>query len=391
MRITVISSKERCGIQTYSKALAAGFRANGHRVDEIGVGWWDSRALLRESGRIARDSELVVIEHEFAIFRNAALALAMARMRLAGKRILLSMHELEPDKFINYHKIVGALHERLRGPALGGLARIVWLALVVAQRMLRYRLTLWLLGALPARIVVHSERALAHAGLLTGDASKVAQIPHFIEPLDGVAEPSGDGEEERRAARRRLGLPQDRFIFISPGFIYRRKRLIEVIAATPADALIVLSGTESKFDGAYLDEIRAYVAARGLRNVVINTDYDTLSDHVMAADVVVLFYKLTFQSGIASHAIWAEKPCVFSDDPAFDLYEGAGLRAADERELAHAMADIRRPEVAQPLRARARVIKRELSPQAMALRYLAGLGTDEGARAERVARGAGMR
>ena len=373
MRISLISSRERCGIQTYSQALAEGFRANGHRVDEIGVGWWDSRALLRESGRIARDSKVVVIEHEFALYRNMALLLAMVRMRLGGKKILLSLHELEPEKFVNYLKVLAAVHERMRGGPLAALVRIAWLSLVAAQRLFRYRLTLWLLGLLPARIVVHSQRALAHAGLLTGDASKVAEIPHFIEPLGGVPEPSGDGADQRRAARERLGLPLDRFIFVSPGFIFRRKRLVEVILATPPEALIVLSGTESSFDGGYLDEIRRTVAARGLDNVVISTDYDRMPDHLLAADAVVLFYKLTFQSGIASHALWAEKPCVFSDDPAFDLYEGAGLRAADERELRQAMLDIQRPEISEPLRARARVLKRELSPNAMAFRYLDGL------------------
>jgi len=376
MRITVISSQERCGIQTYSRALAAGFRANGHGVDEIAVGWWDSRALLRESGRIARDSELVVIEHEFALYRNAALVLAMARMRLSGKRILLSMHELEPEKFVNYLKVLAAVHERMRGGPLVALARIAWLSLVAAQRLFRYRLTLWLLGTLPARIAVHSDRALAHAGLLTGDASKVVEIPHFVEPIAGVADPAGEDQAgQRRELRERLGLPQDRFIFISPGFIFRRKRLVEVILATPPDALIVLSGTESSFDGGYLDEIRRTVASRGLRNVVINTEYETMPEHLLASDAVVLFYKLTFQSGIASHALWAEKPCVFSDDPAFDIYRGAGLCAADERELRQAMIDIQRPEISEPLRARARILKSELSPQAMALRYLAGLGS----------------
>jgi len=373
VRISLISSRERCGIQTYSQALAEGFRANGHRVDEIGVGWWDSRALLRESGRIARDSKVVVIEHEFALYRNMALLLAMLRMRLGGKKILLSLHELEPEKFVNYLKVLAAVHERMRGGPLAALVRIAWLSLVAAQRLFRYRVTLWLLGVLPARIVVHSERALAHAGLLTGDASKVAEIPHFIEPLGGLPEPSGDGADQRRAARERLGLPRDRFIFVSPGFIFRRKRLVEVILATPPEAVIVLSGTESSFDGGYLDEIRRTVAARGLDNVVISTDYDRMPDHLLAADAVVLFYKLTFQSGIASHALWAEKPCVFSDDPAFDLYQGAGLRAADERELRQAMLDIQRPEVSEPLKARARALKRELSPKAMAFRYLDGL------------------
>ncbi len=370
--ITIFSSKERCGIQTYSATLAEALRGLGHRVDLVGIGWWDSRALLREAGSVAASSDVVIVEHEFALYRNAALALAMARLRFAGKRVLLSMHELDPDKFWNYHKVVAALHYRMRGSVFGDLARILWSTAEAAQRMLRYRLTLWLLGALADRIVFHSPRARANAGLVTGDERKVAEIPHFVEPLPGVADPrEGDPAARRRELRERLGLPLERFIFVSPGFLFRRKRLIEVIAATPPDALIVLAGTESPHEReGYLEEIRRYVADHGLRNVVIDTDYDRMPDHLLAADAFVLFYRDAFQSGIASHAIWAEQPCIFSSDPAFDMYGGAGLRASSEEELRRAMEEIQSPGVAERLREDARRLKRELSPQAMARLYV---------------------
>jgi glycosyltransferase involved in cell wall biosynthesis len=370
--ITIFSSKERCGIQTYSATLAEALRGLGHRVDLVGIGWWDSRALLREAGSVAASSDVVIVEHEFALYRNAALALAMARLRFAGKRVLLSMHELDPDKFWNYHKVVAALHYKMRGSVLGDLARILLSTAEAAQRMLRYRLTLWLLGALADRIVFHSPRARANAGLVTGDERKVAEIPHFVEPLPGVADPrEGDPAARRRELRERLGLPREQFIFVSPGFLFRRKRLIEVIAATPPDALIVLAGTESPHEReGYLEEIRRYVAEHDPRSVVIDTDYERTPDHLAAADAVVLFYRDAFQSGIASHAIWAEQPCIFSSDPAFDMYGGAGLRASSEEELRRAMEEIQSPGVAERLREDARRLKRELSPQAMARLYV---------------------
>ena len=370
--ITIFSSKERCGIQTYSATLADALRGIGHRVDLVGIGWWDSGALLREAGSVAADSDVVIVEHEFALYRNAALALAMARLRFAGKRVLLSMHELDPDKFWNYHKVVAALHYKMRGGVLGDLGRILWATLEAAQRMLRYRLTLWMLGAFADRVIFHSPRARAHAGLVTGDERKVVEIPHFVEPLVGVADPGeGDPVARKRALRARLGLPQVQFVFVSPGFLFRRKRLIEVIAATPPDALIVPAGTESPHEReGYLDEIRRYVAEHRLRNVVIDTDYERMPDHLLAADAVVLFYRDAFQSGIASHAIWAELPCIFSSDPAFDMYGGAGLRASSEEELRRAMEEIRRPEVAERLRGEARRLKSELSPAAMARLYV---------------------
>lgn len=55
------------------------------------------------------------------------------------------------------------------------------------------------------------------------------------------------------------------------------------------------------------------------------------------------------------------------------MYDGAALLVADEGALRKAMLDIQRPEVSGPLVRRARELKRELSPQAMARRYLEGL------------------
>ena len=361
--ITVFSSRERCGIQTYAATLADALRALGHRVDLVGIGWWDSGELLREAGRVR--SDVVIVEHEFALYRNLALAIAMARLRLGGKRVLLSMHELEPDKFWNYHKVVAALHYRMRGSVLGDLLRLLWATLEAAQRMLRYRLSLWMIGAFADRIVFHSPRATANAGLVTGDERKVVEIPHFVEPLPGVSPTASKGE-----LRERLGLPPGRFVFVAPGFIVRRKRLIEVIDATPPGALLVIAGTESEHDEGYLDEIRRHMRERAVTNVVIDTDYDRMPSHVMAADAVVLFYRDAFQSGVASNAVWAEKPMIVPADPAFDMYGHAVLRASSEQELRSAMVEIQRPEVAERLRAEARRLKKELSPEAMAQRYV---------------------
>lgn len=374
LHITIVSSKERCGIQTYAQTLADALRALGHRVDLVGVGWWDSAALRRETARIPRSSTHVIVEHEFAIYRTIPLALAILRLRLRGKRVLLSLHELEPEKFLMYHKIVAVLHYRMRGSPLFELLRVAYSGALIALRMLRYRIALWLLGAFPDRVAVHSPRALANVTLVTGHPGRVAMIPHFVEPLPGVPEPAGDDAARRRELRERLGLPLDRFVYVSPGFLFRRKRLVEVVAAAPRDAIVVIAGTESPHERAgYREEIRRYADEHGLDNVRIDTDYDAMPLHLMAADAVVLFYSEGFQSGIASHAIWAEKPCVFSDDPAFDMYDGAGLRARDVAELRDAMAEVRRPEVAARLRERARRLKDELSPRAMAERYVEAL------------------
>lgn len=368
MRIALVSSSYRCGIQTYSHTLAAAFRALGHEVDYVGVGKWDSRDLLRKVRAIPRATDLVVIEHEFGIFRNSALVLAMGLLRLRRIPVLLSLHELEPDKFHHYTRLYQALHYRQRGGCLFELARAPYAAALVAQRLLRYRLTLWALGLFPERIVVHSGKAMENVTLITSDLSRVRQVPHFVEPLEGIQGPV-EGEA-KRALRRELGLPEEGLVLVSPGFLFKRKRLIEVARATPADATMVIAGTGVSWEAEHPAEIRAVIEREGLRNVILDEDYDRMPRHLAAADAVVLYYKDIFQSGIASHAVWAEKPLLLSDIPSFRMYEGAALYAGDDAELRERMRELADPALRERLAGQARALKERLSPEAMARLYL---------------------
>ena len=147
---------------------------------------------------------------------------------------------------------------------------------------------------------------------------------------------------------------------------------LEVIEALPDDAVLVLSGTESQWERGYFQEVQA--AAAGRSNVIVNADYEAMGLLVAASDCVVLFYEDVFQSAVATQAIWAGLPCIFSDTPGFRLYEGAGLVARDTAQLARAMAEIRRPEVYARCRRQVGILRRLLSPERNAIRYLIGLG-----------------
>src|SRR5207244_12660142 len=85
--------------------------------------------------------------------------------------------------------------------------------------------------------------------------------------------------------------------------------------------------------------------AEGRPNCICNSADEAMGLFVFPSDCVVLFYEDVFQSAVATQAIWAGLPCIFSDTPGFRLYEGAGLVARDTAQLARAMAEIRRPEV----------------------------------------------
>jgi glycosyltransferase involved in cell wall biosynthesis len=367
-KVVVLSSDQRCGIHHYALSLTDGLRQAGHDVTFVGVKHLDKRDLGKKVRHIANDTEAVIVEHEHGIFSDVPFVGALISFWRRKIPVMLSMHEVEPEKFHHFRKISSALHYRPRYGKVLEFFRAGWVTLRIANWFLRYRAVLALTGAIPVHIATHSERSQHWATLLSDDPRKVDRFPLVLVPLEDTTLPKDDAE--KRALRERLGLPVDKFIFVSPGFFFRRKRFTQVIAAAPRDSVVVLSGTRSGNEPEYFDEVQAYIKERGFTNVVVNTDYETMGQYVAASDVVVLFYEDVFQSAVAAQAIWAGLPCIFSEARGFDVYQGAGLVARDSGELADQMREIQKPETYARLRARVRYLQRMLSPERNADRYL---------------------
>ena len=369
--LAVLSSDQRCGVHDYSMALAEGLRDAGHQVTFVGVPHLDSGALAHAVAGIPRGTDAVIVEHEAGIFRDVPFVRALLALRRKGIPVILSLHEMEPEKFHHYRMLSHALHYRPRYRGLLELLRAPWVALRIANWFLRYRAVLALMGALPRKIVTHSDRSHYWVGLLTNDQEKLDQQPLLLMPLEDTVVPRS--EAERRALRERLGLPQDRFLFISPGFFFARKRFLDVIRALPDDATLILSGTRSAQEPEYYDTVMRFIAERAVRNVIVRTEYEGMGEFVAASDCVVLFYEDVFQSAVATQAVWAGIPAIYSSTPGFRLYRTAGLVAGGPGELAEAMREIQRPETYARLRGEVEVLRRLLSPERLAARYLVGL------------------
>ena len=368
-KVAVVSSERRSGIHHYALAVCDGLRAAGHQATFVGAKHHDTADLFKRVGYIAKDTDAVIFEHEAGIFSDTPFVRALLRLKRRGIQTVLSLHELEPEKFHHYRKLTAALHYRPRYSWPLELIRAPYVGLRLIDSFLRYRAVLGLMGLLPARLVVHSHRSNHWLGLLTPDERRRDLVPLVVMPLEGTTLPPGP--EDKRALRARLGLPADRFVFVSPGFFFRRKRYIEVIEALPDDAVLVLSGTESPWERGYFAEVLAVAATHP--NVIVNTEYETMGQYVAAADAMVLYYEDVFQSAVVTQAIWAGLPCIFSDTRGFRLYEGAGLVARDTAELAQAMRELQRPEVHARCLRQVGILRRLLSPERNAPRYLIGV------------------
>ena len=368
-RIVVMSSDQRCGIHHYSLAVSDGLRERGHQVTFVGVRHLDTADLYRKLKFIGPKTDVVLIEHEAGIFRDVPFVRALFSFWRRRFPIVLSMHELEPEKFHHYRRLSAALHynPRYRWPL--EVLRIPWVGLRMANWFLRYRLILMLMGSLPRKLIVHSTRSERWLQLLTPEEEKRERFPLLVMPLENTVLPRN--AEEKRKLRARFGLPTGKFIFVSPGFFFARKRYKEVIEALPDDAVLVLSGTRSDWEPRYFDEVIALAKTRP--NVVINTEYNTMGEYMAASDAVVLFYEDVFQSAVATQAVWAGLPCIFSEAEGFEPYHAAGPVVRSTDDLARAMREIRRPETYAKYLRGVRILRRLLSPERNAERYLAGV------------------
>jgi hypothetical protein len=284
----------------------------------------------------------------------------MARMRFVQrKKVMLSVHEIEPSKYPGYHNIQWRLnqHARFRGPL--EIVRLVGATADLALHYFSMRLFLDLLGWIPHTIVVHSQKVNDNIGLILADRGKVVEIPLAVKSLDG----------DMAALRTELRLRSDRFLLISPGFLFRRKRIIETIQQLPEGVELLIVGVPSEYDPGYLEEIQSYLAEHPNNAVHLIPDYN-VEPYVLASDAVVLYYREIFQSAVAGLAAGAGRPCIFSDLPGFDRFKEAGLFVKTPLELHQAMIDIQDPTVYARLKAGALRIRDELSPIQTALQYL---------------------
>jgi glycosyltransferase involved in cell wall biosynthesis len=368
-RLVVLSSDQRCGVHHYALSITEGLRERGHQVTFVGVKHLDTADLYRKLKFISRRTDAVLIEHEAGIFRDVPFVRALLTFWWKRLPVILSMHELEPEKFHHYRRLSAALHYNPRYSWPLEIARMPWVGLRMANWFARYRLILMLMGSIPRKLVVHSARSARWLELLTPDQFKRERFPLPIMPLENTVLPRS--RDEKRQLRAKFGLPVDKFIFISPGFFFARKRYLEVIDALPDDAVLVLSGTRSDWEPRYFEDVVA--AAKKKDNVIVNTEYNTMGEYVAASDALVLFYEDVFQSAIVTQGIWAGLPCIFSEAEGFEAYHAAGPVVRGTDALAKAMRELQRPDVYARYLRGVRILRRLLSPERQAERYLAGV------------------
>jgi glycosyltransferase involved in cell wall biosynthesis len=363
MNIVLVSSAGQCGIYECAQIMLRGFQNAGHQARFIGVQQHDNGDLRQKMRQLNPEDEVIILEYEPGVFwpYGAIQAMFVARY-LRRKKIILSVHEFSLDKFAEYLMTQYLWEAEVKFSGVREVVRVLRLASLAARRYIRLRFALLMLTSLPHTIIVHSETTVEHLriGLHPSRFSKVFTVPLAVEAF----------LKNRDEARQALGLPSEPFMFIIPGFIFRRKRIIEVIEQLPPDTELWVVGITSEREADYLEEIQAYVEnSPKASQVHIIQEYE-IKPYIQAADAVVLFYREIFQSAVASQAVGAGKPCIFSDLPGFNPFKSAGITVRSPLELRQAMVKIQEPSCYQQLVKATRLLRERLSPEQVAYRYL---------------------
>jgi glycosyltransferase involved in cell wall biosynthesis len=155
----------------------------------------------------------------------------------------------------------------------------------------------WLIGHLDAEVEAHARRAISGAAAIWTNAHSV-EASYRAQGYDGpwhvihTGRPTVGALPDRTTARRRLGLPEDRRIFVCAGSIWPVKgqgmlaEATRLVAGDHPELLLALVGYDMN---PYGGQLRAHLEAHRLTDTVRVAPYDdTLTDWWAAADAVAL-------------------------------------------------------------------------------------------------------
>ncbi len=300
MRVGFISTYPpiECGIATYTQYLTEALRKKATDVYVVchvgGSGTQVFPAFDYEDGDLAEKAystmvrftpDVVHVQHEYGLFGKhygVSVVPLLIQFRMLGIPIVTTLHTVYQE--------IDAPHQIL-------------LESIVLNS---------------DRVIVHEEyqRKTLEQTLPQGLRSKIAVIPHGAREVEILT-----------GARKKLGLPEDKKIILIIGYIRPSKNFELVIDIFPKirerypDAVLVMAG---KIRGQEYVDYRNFLyqkiaSSPAKDNIIIirgQLPQDVFDQLLCAADVVVLPYKLSSQSGILAHCLSFGRPIVASNSQA---------------------------------------------------------------------------
>ncbi len=327
MRIGFISSYPpiECGVATYTQYLTEALRKKGVDVYIVchmgGSGYQVFPSFDYEDGDLAEKAfstmvrftpDIVHVQHEFGLFgkhMGVSVIPLILEFRLIGIPVVTTLHTVYADMSKEHEIIIRTI----------------------------------LLNS--NYVIVHEEYQVENIRRRFSSelANKVRVIPHGAREVEPISD-----------AKKLIGLPQDKKVILMIGYIRPSKNFELIIDLFPEilkrypDALLVIAGkTRGQEYIDYRNMLFQRIAKSPVKENIIfirgqlpQHVFDTI---VCAADVVVLPYKLTSQSGILAHCLAFGRPIVASNSPGLENViqeSGAGIACDTKEEFIEAIVKI---------------------------------------------------
>jgi glycosyltransferase involved in cell wall biosynthesis len=289
MGVVVVSSypPRHCGIGAYAATQVDRLRSQGHHVivisppdgkGDVRVPFFGGRPF-REAVRRSRPEDRVVVHFQPALYYRPRAPLS----KIATSAALWGLCRRRPGTELLVHE---------------------------AHRPIRWRPDYVLLArafAAAPTVLFHTDRERRQLERWYGVTTRGRLVDH----REGIRVAPVPGREE---ARRHLGLPEDRTIFLSPGFLHPDKGLERAVAAAPQGSHLYLVGSvkdATPRNLAYAARLRDLAAANEDVELVEHyVDDEDLDRWVAAADAVVLPYRRSWSSGALARAQRVGTPAV---------------------------------------------------------------------------------
>jgi glycosyltransferase involved in cell wall biosynthesis len=251
--------------------------------------------------------------------------------------------------------------EMLFGRCRSSAERVgVWLALVALSRVTSLDLRIHEIeyGPLennPAerwaarRALERADTVTVHTEAERSELARLIPIGHRVQIVEHGRDFTTVAHVSPQQARAELGLPDDRFLFLSIGFLQHHKGFDRAVAAIDAlrmaDVELHIVGS-ARVDApdivSYADDLARHCArvpgAHLHRRYVSDLEFDLW---IAAADAVVVPYREIWSSGVVERARLLNTPMVAADLPQLrDQAPEGTVFFADDGDLPRALADV---------------------------------------------------
>lgn len=323
-RVLLVSSfpPRHCGIGAYARTQAERLRAEGHEVTvisppdgdgDVRVPFFGGRPFLT-AARVGRGFDRIVVHFQPALYyrpraplSKIATSKALLWLCLRRRQTEILVHEADRPRWWRPDELLLAAAFRA-APLLLFHTQAEREAL---ERQYRVRVR--------ARLVRH---------------------------VDGVAV---RGRFSREEARRRLGIPRDEAVFVSPGFLQAHKgqeQAVDAFRAVATGRLYVVGSVRDATpeNVAYAASLRRLAGSTpGFELVDRFLEDEEFDAWIAAADAVVLPYRRSWSSGALARAQAIGTLAVVSAVGGLpEQASGSDVVVRDDAELARALRDIAR-------------------------------------------------